>query len=470
MVTADTLAALALLALTGGLLVWYERRRDFRFDFLAAFLGFYGVLYVFVPAVILVRPGLLASAEANWAETFAQLRDDAVLGAGAVLAFAVVLLGTYETVYVRGRFEGVDDRVRGFAAAVADPDHDLLFVTGVAFLLVGVVSYVLYALSAGGLIEVLTRGQALRSGFTQEGEVAALGVNFSFMKPFLRVAFLAAFVFVGVAPESPLLRRLRLPLLALSLVVSAAALVVYASRTHVVVFASAFIFLRGFGRDVGWPTVRNAALLVPAAVLVIAFLRPILASVAGLEGLGVESLRTVWLEPVVDLSPPFVSLLVALDNVTAASAGWGYWFSRLFFDILPGQLLGLDAVNTVNRHNTRLFGFESQTEEYTYTIAAGVLAYYYYEFYVLGPIIGGAVAGAGLALLDRFRDAVGRPSPYHPLFTYAAMWMIVGLLNGDPANVLKNNIGIFGGLAFVFGVQYLRTWYVRGRSDPIPGG
>ena len=471
MVSVSIVAALAVLALTGALLVLYEWRRDFRFDFLAVFLGCYAVLYVLVPALIVLNPEFLSAAGANWASTFERLRTHAVAGAVAVCGFAVVLLATYEAVHVRGRFDGVDAHVRRFAGRVADDvDHDMLFLTGVLLLLVGAVSYVLYALSAGGVIEVLTHGQALRSGNIDERPVEPIGINFSFAKHFLRVAFLSTFVFLGVDPDSRWLRRLRLPLLAVSVVVSVATLIVYASRTHIIVFASVFAFANEFGTRVERRTVRNVALVLPAAVLVIAFARPILATVAGLEGYALGSLRRLWLEPIADLSPPFISLLVAIDNVTAESAGWGYWFSRLFVDILPGQLLGIDGVRTMNEYNTSLFGYESSTEEYTYTIAAGMLAYYYYEFYVLGTLVGGVVAGVALSLLDRFLDAVGRSSPYHVLLLYAAMMMFVGMLNGDPSNILKNNVGIVGGLALVFAVQYVNSRYVTAKKGSTVEG
>ena len=448
--------ALALLWTTGLLVGYAEWRRGFRIDIRSTFGAVYVLIYVLVPSVMLLWPSVLFVEETRWIPTFVELRSLSVAAAAMVFVFGATVYLTDRTLR-SSRFDWIDEYAEGFAARVTAADEDDLFLVACLFLLAGLVSFYLYSLSVGGVIETLLSGQAIRSGRVRESVVEPIGVNLAFMKHFLRIEFLAAYLLFALDPDRLLYRRLRRPLLAASIVASLAFLAVYAGRMVAIVFVSVFLLYRPFGTRLDRVTVRNGAILAAIGLVIIAVMRPLLSTFAysGNSLSNVTALSLLY-EPILDISPPFVSLLVAIHHVSLLDAGWGFWFSRVFVDIVPGSLVGIESVQTVNKHNTELYGYQFQTEERTFIIASGMLAYYYYEFYALGMIVGGVLTGTVLRLLERLRNAIGRDTPYHILFVLIAMIIPNGMLNGDPANIIKNNIAIIGGITFVFLLQYFR--------------
>ena len=76
--------------------------------------------------------------------------------------------------------------------------------------------------------------------------------------------------------------------------------------------------------------------------------------------------------------------MVAIQEFSFNEIRMGLGFLLVFLDIIPKSIIDPELIFTVNNMNTELFGFASEG----YNIPAGLLAYFYYEFYWLGIIIG----------------------------------------------------------------------------------
>lgn len=444
MLESTNLFAIPIFLATLCLIVGFEVRRGIRLDFTSAFSASYGLMYAFIPIIILLRPSYLTD-DFKHSPQFLEAQDHIPEAAIWIALFYIVFVVVYTSVkkwqFIRAQ------RVRW----IENVDRDRITLVAILFLAFGVVSFFIYSMGLGGPIQAIISAQLKRSGLVRgEGP-------FLFFKHFIRIAFVGAYIVYAVRPHARSLRRVRPLLLLIAILIVVLAGVVYASRALFVIALAPFLLYRLFEGRHGVRTNDVIRVLVVGiiALLSISVLRPVLLYIADFQGFGggVEISVDVFIRDIVrGFGIPFLSFIVALKNVTIEDAMVGGGALKTIPSLLPGRLLGgfgSDLI-TVNNYNTLVFGYEYSTSSHTYQVTSGMLAYYHYEFARMGLLVGGGIAAVATSFMNGVLDRVRHIRPYLIPMLYFVIKVPAYMMNGDPATLIRNDILIIGAVIFLF--------------------
>lgn len=421
-------------------IVAFEYQRDTYVDLLFVFNGTYGILYGFAPIFVLLHPNILTTGqEVYWATSFQETQHVIPYATAVTLVFYLSFASVY--IYTRDELrtrEAISDNV--IIARFHRFTNEMWLAIGYGMVTIATISFLLYSLAFDGPISVLLQAQEIRSGNLQ-----ADGAT-TFFSYGVRLYFLAFFLFVGLNCNRQSLEQLRLAGIGIGLITSLFALVLFASR-NLAIFFIASLVLMGYltsDRKVGQRDIAIFAAMGIPIMLIILFMRPLLMVIGGQE-IQHDIFTPVYVARIIqDISVPFISLLVAIENTGISQAGWGTWFGRAFIDLIPKSLLSQDMVWTAINHNTELHGIE--VDERQYSIVPGMVAYYFYELWYLAPIIGAAITGIIVATLNTAFNYLKQISGLGLMLGYLVIRSAGLMLNGDPASNLKNDSAILAAL------------------------
>lgn len=301
------------------------------------------------------------------------------------------------------------------------------------FLLIGVVSFVLYASLYGGIGELFRQSDRIRSGFVGDS-------GFVFLRHFISFITFAAWLFVAEFMFGPSKTRNvnRLILVASIFVLAIVSKLVMAGRSDIIMVIVPII-LAPYYIQKRWPPLRIVLLGSIAFVTWILVGDPLFYWITyGIVPKLSLDMGSWYFRLINEFTHPFESLIVALREDQFALRG----ISDIILGIaslLPEKLLGITLPDTISSYNTLfLLGkFES-------VIPPGLIAYLFYAFSILGILVGGFIFGATLSLIENW---FWRLEHLHNAFTY--QYVAIGLsfayyvMLGDPRVYLQAYLLIY---------------------------
>lgn len=424
--------------------------RGLKADFLSAFVAVYAFCYAIIPLILYVDRDFFIENPVNWADKFNETPEAAPIALFISLIFLVLTLFTYLFTYSCHKSDSLSsNRFLQFI------DTNVRFF-GILFLFFGIASFLLYSTTVGGVSGALSNAQAIRSGHIQ-GE----GV-LTFFKHFMRLSYLGCFLIFSALLRSVYngksvnLHDILLFILALAVCVVVAW--AYSGRANMLSFFLVFPLIGVVGKRLSFS--RSIAILgvVALAFLVIAYMRPLIMSFGGAEQIGEFGLKfySIIDKVISAFTVPYVSLQVVISEVELSDVYFGKGFILAFFEIIPQKLFGLSNSYTINTAHTELYGYV--VDERQYTITAGLISYFFYDFWYLGIIIGAIFSGvllrfSQMLLLNR------KASAFLFIFvTYCMIKMPAYFINSDPASIIKGEFPYMVALAFMY------IWYLSLKS------
>lgn len=417
-----------------------ELFRKFRIDFLSIFNFSFFIMYGLVPCILTIDDKwLFVNGKVNWADQFIQYNPDSVIINFFILLFYLIFLISYIIINRISLLK--ESNLKKF------PKRSKLTFLIILMLLIGVVSFLLYSKTMGGPVNAIVYAQLQRSG-TIKGE----GV-LTFFKHFIRVVYLAVFVLIAlprIFTKGPKFTFLKL----VSLSAMVIAFLVYAGRGGMIIIIATIVVYK--------ITYQNGFVLKPKHILlitilsitsliIIAYFRPLMYLIAGVESKFETSIfDTVISSFITSLSVPYISLLVAFNNIDINEVFAGRTILLALFDILPNRLLGLNTLYKINTFNTELFGFYIDDREYN--IVTGMIAYFFYEFHYWGFFIGAFLIGIKISIMNKLHYIFAKIPILHILSVYFVFQVPFNILAGDWAGSLKTSLitYIFVFILFIF--------------------
>ena len=252
-----------------------EIKRKKRIDFLLIFNLSYATFFAIVPIIIMIWPGFLVyDTPVNWAYHFETFRSHMLMASIYAFVFYLIFIICYKLINKK-RF--VKEQTQMKTSYV---DQNTVFWAGIAFLIIGIVSFFLYSTSVGGPVSAIINAQAKRSGV-----IEATGA-LSFFKHFIISVYFGMFVFFTAKPGKAILRKLKIPLLIISILFSIIALFVYSGRANIIILSFAALFYNNIIKNkvyLGkWDILKYIVFIMILGV-VAAYYRPFMETIAGAD-------------------------------------------------------------------------------------------------------------------------------------------------------------------------------------------
>lgn len=440
--------AITLLLLTLTLIISVEFIRKKKYDFLFIFNLTYLILFCVIPITIIINPSLLYfDIPANWAYHFEYYQHQLVSASVYVFVFYIFFILSY---YLFNKRSFVNGKTKEKLLSI---NNDVIYRLGVLFLIIGIVSFFVYSMSMGGPISAITNAQLKRSGVYESGA-------FSFFKHFMKSVYFSLFIFMTIKPKNKFLRVNSKILLVTSFIFTIIVLLAYSGRANIVIMIMVIFFYKNILNNKILQKKTHLFKYLTFVLLfgvIAAFFRPFMLLISGREIVfeGADALIQILSAIVKSLSVPFISLMVALNQFSFNDISLGLGFLQVFTDIIPSQLFSIDNGFLINNLNTELFGY--QLDSRNYNINAGLLAYFYYEFYWFGMILGGLITALFLKFAnDFFRVLIGHKT-FGIIMVYFMFNVPHRIIAGDQVNGFKS----FLILIIEFLILYYYVKYTR---------
>jgi oligosaccharide repeat unit polymerase len=438
LVTINDIYTIMLLSLTLILIVLNELTRKRKIDFLLVFNFSYAILFCIVPIIVLIYPDLLSyGTPANWAYHFAKYQDILIVSGFYTLFFYVVFMLFYKYIskkkFISGKTkEKVKLRTQQFDG------QDKLFLAGIAFLIFGIISFFIYSSTMGGPINAIKYAQLKRSGvFETTGAL-------TFFKHFMKSVYFALFVFLTIKPKKKSYKAFKNILLFISIIFTIIVLMAYSGRANIIILLATLLFYKNVLNNTILINKKQIILYMVIIIilgLISGYFRPFMLLISGRElvfDTG-SSFMLMFSSIIKYFSVPITSLMVAIQEFSFNEIRMGLGFLLVFLDIIPKSIIDPELIFTVNNMNTELFGFASEG----YNIPAGLLAYFYYEFYWLGIIIGGIITAIVIKIFDDVLDCFRFNDTFGIMIVYFLIGLPIRIISGDQVGGIKSYLILY---------------------------
>ncbi len=320
-------------------------------------------------------------------------------------------------------------------------------IVAVAMLVIGLVSYWLYARSYGGFSQLLAQAAGIRAGLVDVGDNP-----YTFLKRFGGFVFFSVLIFSGIIltkSKGALHSVLSWSGFSISFAVSLFILYSWEGRLGLVMFL--LIVPLGYLLHKSGPslkTLRRSLLLVIIPAIVLPASSAIWGKSSNLENVGAFFVK--------ELSCPVVSLTRAhetnslryMKDILAAPA---YLFPTRVWQ----GILGLDTATDVNTRN--IIGVSKGERGSTTAAPVDIVTFSFMQAHYLGAVIVGFLIGAVLCRLDVFIARHFYGGTRAMLLSYSVLFVATNtVLYGDPKHIIVRNFH------FIIGIVLL--WWLARRD------
>ena len=433
----DKVSTILLLLITLILITLIEIRRKRKIDFLLFFNLSYAIIYCIVPIISIISPDLLYyKTPANWAYHFIAYQDKLILSGFYTLFFYIFFIMFYKLL-AKTRFISHKTEKK-IQTKIQLGSQDKIFIFGIAFLIFGVISFFIYSTTMGGCINAIKYAQLKRSGvFETTGAL-------TFFKHFMKSVYFALFVFLTVKPEKKSFKALRNLFLFISIISTIIVLLAYSGRANILIILITLLFYKNVLRNTLLINKKQIILYTALIImfgLIAGYYRPFMLMLSGREvALTSESPFMIMFTAIIKyFTVPITSLMVAMQEFSFNDIFMGLGFFQVFLDIIPKSIIDPNLIFTVNNLNTELFGFSSVG----YNIPAGLLAYFYYEFYWFGIIVGGIITAIVIRLLDNILDCFRFNETFGIMLAFFLINLPIRIISGDQVSGIKSYLILY---------------------------
>lgn len=390
--SSDDIYSILVLSILLLLIVFVMITRKKRIDFLLIFNFSYIIFFVLIPIIIIISPNLLHyGTPANWAYHFDAYRNNLVSAAIYAFLFYLFFIIIYSLISKK-RFI-----TKGTEKKVSMVNQDILFVFGIVFLIVGIASFFIYSTTMGGPVSAIVNAQLKRSGVFE-----TVGV-LTFFKHFMRSIYFSLFVFYTTNPNKKIYKSIRGILLLISIIFSIIVLLAYSGRANIVILLATVLFYENVLNNKIFTNkgqLFKCFTFISVFGIISAFYRPFMLILSGREIIfyNAGALMSIWTSIVKAFSVPMISMMLAIEKFSFNEISMGLGIFQIFIDIIPKSIISPERVYTINNLNTELFGFVLDSRNYN--INSGLLAYFYYEFYWAGILLGSTITAIVIKISD----------------------------------------------------------------------
>ncbi|HAE61000.1 MAG TPA: hypothetical protein DCG38_01475 [Eubacteriaceae bacterium] len=423
-----SVSSIIIFSLILGIIIYIELKRKTKIDFLLIYNISYAMFFSIIPIATILFPDTLNyGVPANWSYHFETYHKNLLASAIFALSFYIVFVLTTRSL------EKKTFALKRIKNNIKYIENDKIFILGIVFLLVGIGSFFIYSTTMGGPVNAIRYAQLKRSGvYETTGAV-------TFFKHFIRSVYFALFVFLTVNSSNNKFKSIKKILLVISIVFSIIALLVYSGRANIIILLTAILLHKGIvNGNVNKKQFVSFGVIFVAFTIILVFYRPFMLFLSGRE---VTFAFTDFFASAVTgiikaFSVPIISLMVAIEYISINEISFGTGFLQIFIDVIPKSIIGTDLVYTVNNYNTELFGFKLDSR--MYNINAGLLAYFFYEFYWMGVVIGGAITALVIKILDDWLMILKSNSTLGLMMVYFLFNLPNRILAGDQVGGIKS--------------------------------
>ncbi|WP_348827976.1 O-antigen polymerase [Halomonas sp. RT37] len=408
----------------------------FRLDFYTAFVGFFVFIYFVVSFFIIANKSVFYESDANW-------RHILMTASGNQQAWALILaflfLIGFMFSYKSSKYLFLE-RGEAFYRFQRFLNDNSTFI-GIILLFFGGMSFLLYSTTVGGIRSALFDAQAIRSGVIQ-GEGAL-----TFFKHFMRLSYVGSF-FIFSSLLFGKRNILNYSLFLVALLICTIVGWAYAGRANFLTFLLVFFVYRLVASPIRRKDLLFLVLSISVAFFILAYMRPFIVYLSGRENEITFSAFDFFQRVMVSFSVVYTSFVAVITNLPIDDIFMGKGALLAIPNIIPKNLTGLEHFYTINNAHTELFGFI--VDERRYTITAGVLSYFFFEFYYIGLLLGAGICGAVVRLFQSYLYNTASFSALRLVLVYVIIKTPAYIVNSDPASIFVSEFPILISLLFLF--------------------